>query len=194
MHLALIRAFIQIGGSLLSTIQFEIKKQIATLSSSSKGWSKELNLISWNGYPPKYDIRDWNASHTKMGKGVTLSESELKELYYALKQLFEGSQSEELNPQRYNWQEQVNGWLEHSPLFIQQIKNVLMFMKEKGYSVEKQRELLIGAQSAASEEALQYEMESISSIYSPLYSEFIDLVQKLELETLEQFFNMIENM
>ncbi|KYD20877.1 hypothetical protein ETC01_16815 [Geobacillus sp. NFOSA3] len=178
----------------MSTIQFEIKKQIATLSSSSKGWSKELNLISWNGYPPKYDIRDWNASHTKMGKGVTLSESELKELYYALKQLFEGSQSEELNPQRYNWQEQVNGWLEHSPLFIQQIKNVLMFMKEKGYSVEKQRELLIGAQSAASEEALQYEMESISSIYSPLYSEFIDLVQKLELETLEQFFNMIENM
>jgi hypothetical protein len=194
MHLALIRAFIQIGGSLLSTIQFEIKKQIATLSSSSKGWSKELNLISWNGYPPKYDIRDWDASHTKMGKGVTLSEAELKELYYALKQLFEENQPEERKSQSYNWQEQVNGWLESSPLFIQQIKNVLMFMKEKEYSVEKQRQLLIGAQSAASEEALQYEIESISSIYSPLYSEFIDLVQKLELETLEQFFNMIENM
>ncbi|ASS91414.1 hypothetical protein J2S06_002417 [Bacillus alveayuensis] len=178
----------------MSKIQFEIKKQIATLSGSSKGWSKELNLISWNGYPPKYDIRDWDASHAKMGKGVTLSEEELKVLYYALKQLFEGSQPEEHQPQNYNWQERVNGWLESSPLFIQQIKNILMFMKEKGYPIEKQRQLLIGTQSAAIEEALQYEIESISSIYSLLYSEFIDLVQKLELETLEQFFDVIEKM
>ncbi len=61
-------------------IKFEIIKNIGTLSESSKGWTKELNLISWNGREPKYDIRDWDPEHEKMGKGVTLTEEELKKL------------------------------------------------------------------------------------------------------------------
>ena len=51
-----------------------------TLSEKNKGWSKELNLISWNDREPKYDIRDWAPEHGKMGKGVTLSVEELKKL------------------------------------------------------------------------------------------------------------------
>jgi hypothetical protein len=47
------------------------------------GWAKELNLISWNDREPKYDLRDWSADGTKMGKGVTLSKEEL----IALKEL-----------------------------------------------------------------------------------------------------------
>jgi len=47
---------------------------------NNKGWSKELNLISWNDREPKYDIRDWAPKHEKMGKGVTLSVEELKKL------------------------------------------------------------------------------------------------------------------
>lgn len=47
---------------------------------NNKGWSKELNLISWNDREPKYDIRDWSPEHEKMGKGVTLSVEELKKL------------------------------------------------------------------------------------------------------------------
>ena len=62
-------------------IKFEIKEEIAVLSESSKGWKKELNLVSWNGSEPKYDIRDWAPGHEKMGKGVTLTEDELKALY-----------------------------------------------------------------------------------------------------------------
>jgi hypothetical protein len=61
-------------------IKFEIIKNIGSLSESSKGWTKELNLISWNGRDPKYDIRDWGPDHHKMGKGVTLTEEELKKL------------------------------------------------------------------------------------------------------------------
>ena len=45
-----------------------------------KGWNKELNLISWNGRDPKYDIRDWAPDHEKMGKGVTLSAEEFEAL------------------------------------------------------------------------------------------------------------------
>lgn len=59
---------------------FEIIKPIGTLSESTKGWTKELNLISWYGKEPKYDIRDWSPNHEKMGKGITLNEEEFKKL------------------------------------------------------------------------------------------------------------------
>ncbi|SHH16034.1 YdbC family protein [Desulfosporosinus lacus] len=64
----------------MAEIKFEIKETIGVLSESSKGWSKELNLVSWNDAAPKYDIREWSPDHSKMGKGVTLTAEELKKL------------------------------------------------------------------------------------------------------------------
>lgn len=64
----------------MSSIKYEIIKQIGTLSESAKGWTKELNLISWNDREPKYDLRDWAPEHEKMGKGTTLTVDELREL------------------------------------------------------------------------------------------------------------------
>ena len=61
-------------------IKFEIKEHIGVLSESSKGWKKELNLVSWNDGAPKYDLRDWDPEHEKMGKGITLTEDEIKAL------------------------------------------------------------------------------------------------------------------
>lgn len=61
-------------------IKYEIIEELGVLSESAKGWTKELNLISWNGGAPKYDVRDWAPEHEKMGKGVTLSEEEAKKL------------------------------------------------------------------------------------------------------------------
>lgn len=61
-------------------IKFDIVEEIGVLSENAKGWRKELNLISWNGAKPKFDIRDWAPEHEKMGKGVTLSEEELAAL------------------------------------------------------------------------------------------------------------------
>lgn len=63
---------------------YEIVEEIAKLSASSKGWTKELNLISWNGREPKYDIREWSPDKSKMGKGVTLSNEEAAILKKAL--------------------------------------------------------------------------------------------------------------
>ena len=48
---------------------YEIIEEIAVLSENNKGWRKELNLVSWNGRPPKFDLRDWAPEHEKMGKG-----------------------------------------------------------------------------------------------------------------------------
>lgn len=61
----------------MSDIRYEIVQQFGALSSSESGWSKQLNLISWNDREPKFDIRDWSADGTKMGKGVTLTLDEL---------------------------------------------------------------------------------------------------------------------
>lgn len=64
----------------MAEIKFEIEKELGSISESPKGWTKELNLISWNGKEAKYDLRDWSPEHEKMGKGITLSIDELKKL------------------------------------------------------------------------------------------------------------------
>jgi len=73
----------------MADIKFEIKQQIGTISESGKGWTKELNLISWNGASPKYDIRDWAPDHEKMGKGITLTAEEAEALYKILAKIME---------------------------------------------------------------------------------------------------------
>jgi hypothetical protein len=64
----------------MAEIKYEITKEIGVLSENAKGWSKEINLVSWNDREPKYDIREWSQGHEKMGKGVTLSADEIKKL------------------------------------------------------------------------------------------------------------------
>lgn len=64
----------------MADIKFEIVQSLGVLSTSTKGWTKELNLVSWNDREPKYDIREWSPEHDKMGKGVTLSKEEFNEL------------------------------------------------------------------------------------------------------------------
>ena len=65
-------------------IKYEIVEKIAVLSESSKGWTKELNLIKWNDREPKFDIREWSPDGSKMGKGITLSDEEVAVLKKAL--------------------------------------------------------------------------------------------------------------
>lgn len=64
----------------MSEIKYEIRETIGTLSENSKGWTKELNLVSWNDREPKYDLRDWAPDHEKMAKGITLTADEMKML------------------------------------------------------------------------------------------------------------------
>ena len=68
----------------MGDISYTIVRHIGILSTSKNGWTKELNLISWNGGRAKYDIRDWAPEHEKMGKGVTLSAEEASELFELL--------------------------------------------------------------------------------------------------------------
>ncbi|MGF6376793.1 hypothetical protein M2140_001871 [Clostridiales Family XIII bacterium PM5-7] len=88
-------------------IVFEIKRHLGVLNNQKGGWTKELNLISWNGQKPKYDVRDWDVDHTRMGKGLTLSVYEMRKLvdYYLSdnnRQVVDTAKQEELE-RRERW-------------------------------------------------------------------------------------------
>lgn len=61
-------------------IKFEITNHFGVLSEGTKGWKKEVNMVSWNDRPAKIDIRDWDEKHEKMGKGITMTTEELQTL------------------------------------------------------------------------------------------------------------------
>lgn len=71
----------------MKDIQYEIVKEIAVLSTGESGYTKEINLISWNGKEPKYDIRNFSPNREKCGKGVTLTEAEAEKLLAALEKV-----------------------------------------------------------------------------------------------------------
>lgn len=63
-----------------SEFKYEIKEYLGVLSTSRQGWTKEVNVISWNGRPEKIDIRGWSPEHDKMSKGLSLTADEMDEL------------------------------------------------------------------------------------------------------------------
>ena len=63
-------------------ISVEIMEELGDLSVSSNGWKKQLTYTSWNGRSPKFD-----ADHTSMTKGLTLTKEELINLRDILNQL-----------------------------------------------------------------------------------------------------------
>ena len=69
----------------MKEIQYEIVKEIAVLSTGDSGYTKEINLIAWNGNEPKYDIRSFSPAREKCGKGITLTKAEAEKLLAALK-------------------------------------------------------------------------------------------------------------
>lgn len=69
-------------------ITYKITKKLGALRESDNGWTRELNLVSWNDMPEKYDIRDWNEDHTKCGRGLTLKTEEMKRVLELLEDEF----------------------------------------------------------------------------------------------------------
>ena len=71
----------------MADFKYEVKEKIGVIS-EGKSSKKELRLISWNDKEPKYDIRDWwqdKDGNEKMGKGITFTKEELKELAKLIK-------------------------------------------------------------------------------------------------------------
>lgn len=75
----------------MAELKYEITKTLGVLSENAKGWTKEINMVSWNEREPKYDLREWNPDHTRMGKGITLTEEEVE----TLRAIFNGEEIED---------------------------------------------------------------------------------------------------
>lgn len=71
----------------MAELKYEIRKFLGVIGEGTKGWKKEVNLVSWNDRKPKLDIRDWDETHEKMGKGVTLNKNEVDELRKLLSEI-----------------------------------------------------------------------------------------------------------
>ena len=71
----------------MAEIKFEIIKHLAVLSEGAKGWTKEINIVSWNNRKPKADIREWDENHEQMSKGVTLNREDMMNLQELLQNL-----------------------------------------------------------------------------------------------------------
>ena len=65
-------------------IECKIVEHIAVLEQHESGWSRELNVVSWNGGEPKLDIREWSPDHERMTRGITLNEVNGRKLSDAL--------------------------------------------------------------------------------------------------------------
>ena len=64
----------------MADVKFLVTQEMGVLAEGSKGWQKEINLVSWNDRKAKLDIRDWGPEHERMGKGVTLNKAEVIKL------------------------------------------------------------------------------------------------------------------
>ena len=67
-------------GAMIVKMKYQIYKHIGNISAPNNGWIKELNFISWNDREPVYDIRTWTLDHSEYGKGVTITQGEMKKL------------------------------------------------------------------------------------------------------------------
>ena len=62
---------------------------LAVLGENDRGYTKEANFVSWNGNAANLDIREGHPNHERCGKGITLTEDEGRNLYAALKAIYE---------------------------------------------------------------------------------------------------------
>ena len=68
---------------------FEIVEHIGVIdeiSNRDEKWTKEVNVVVWNGGKPKIDVRDWNERHDRMSRGITLTEEQGEKLVKSLGQ------------------------------------------------------------------------------------------------------------
>ena len=71
----------------MEKITCTITKKLAVLSEKDNGYTKQANMVSWNGKDAKLDVRDWSPDGKSM-KGVTLNEEEGRKLYEVLRSIY----------------------------------------------------------------------------------------------------------
>ena len=73
---------------------YRVREHYGVLSREKDGWCKELNLVSWNNGPDKFDIRSWDHLHRRKTKGITLWPEEVENLYRILDRMYGRKEAE----------------------------------------------------------------------------------------------------
>lgn len=68
------------GGMDNMNIEYELIETYGVFDETESGWTREVNLISWNGKEPKIDVRTWSPDHSKSSKIGTLSKDSARRL------------------------------------------------------------------------------------------------------------------
>ena len=94
-------------------IQYKLVEKLGVLDTHKSGWAREVNLVAWNGKPPKFDIRDWDPEHERMSRGITLHEREAVKLAKILVQRLQMDgpveQTQQGSEEEYQEQLEANG-------------------------------------------------------------------------------------
>ena len=76
----------------MKRINYEIHENLGVISTSKNGWTREVNMISWEDGTPKLDIRSWDPDHERMDRGkATFTKAEAVELMKILDTRFGGA-------------------------------------------------------------------------------------------------------
>lgn len=61
-------------------ITYDIVENVGVIKRYASGWTKEVNIISWNEGIPKFDIRDWDENREHLTRGMTFTDEEMFKL------------------------------------------------------------------------------------------------------------------
>lgn len=81
---------------------FKVVHHLGVYGRSAKGWTKEVNVIEWNGNRAKLDLREWDPEHARMSRGITLHKQEMLYLLQILLKNY-GKELREIQRAREEW-------------------------------------------------------------------------------------------
>ena len=70
----------------MAEFTFEIEEHLLTLSENEKGWTKEINRVSFNGASAKFDIRAWVQTIRRWAKELLFPMKNFKQWWMLLKE------------------------------------------------------------------------------------------------------------
>lgn len=66
--------------------KYKLIKKVGVISRNQAGWTKEVNIVSYNDKKSVIDIRIWSPNN-KMSRGITIDKKNLKTLIKLLKKV-----------------------------------------------------------------------------------------------------------
>ncbi|GEM_PF-358117 len=151
-------------------ISFEICQHIGVISKRTSGWTKELNIVSWSGNTPKFDLRDWSEDHEHMSRGVTLFADEIRSLvdvylkYQNQKTVDDAKAERAERRERYENSRRVYNSSERDPMEDEAVEKMLEEKLEASEDVIMEEEETLAAEPVPAESEEEMVLETVPAL------------------------------